>query len=1199
MSSDTPPVCNLKDRILTDLNKLSGRLAINVRACMSRPLPLRLCCMAAMAPALTEAATTPRVKLLSPPDTHEKELNGGDHQALVGDCTITRSPVQKIHNLAKTKLVSITQKDFLQNSKFKIHTAEEAKLIAGKQTFGTLKLVHPKTFKDLQDLYQQRDRLFLKSNQNGDLFVTDSMNQDLLNGTATTTSTTATGVPVGKTSIMTMNGKSVAPDKPAILLQQKVPQAHAGSLNTKTTNGGVSNSGEVGDVTKAGCGDSVLESADMPTQMPVDGSGDADILHSPCPQSPQEDNMKDSVSEVTRRQRMQEKRAQRLLRRVRRLQARQSHAHVSDQLTGLVGHQHKSLESMAKSIKVPPTNTDYKTELLQSENIKNLSTASLVNLVRKLQSSQPITLKQRLTSSQSDAASVIRLDEDFCAEIEKTSSQMVSDIRQLETALDSDATESSSGGESCDEMDYEDYSNYRQTPLHRRAEWRWAQERAEVATRWTWLQAQVSDLEYRIRTHSDIHKQLRNSKGSVVLGEPPTIENLLKLSVLRTGGKKLSPIEAKIAKIEKQNEMSPVNLSVLLNNVDHQAQKLTQSLVGNCFSPLQGPGLNKNRTTNGYVDTPVLVNNLDTQDGGCASKDVSDNVDNSCVAARCRPVRSYRKRKLYRTTGLHLASRKASRLSTVRCQCYPPSTPCAMCGGRYNNTVPLDSDTLPPAEKVALLDNSFHSVLSFPQDIPLQIHFESLLKSGDWQNKSLHKQVKQQQAASPLEKRRNNKISPTVDHVRKQSKKLAKTAVSLLSQKYRTKYSDRSRSRCPVSKMTLQEKRQRRQELKRRKIAKKLALAMKKKEKRERRFSLPASYYHKTPCSTANASPRDTPPPSTPGSVSCPASSAMLKEMKELMKKRRGESAFDINNIVIPYSIAAATRVTKIEYKEIITPKWRELSVENAGLESHVNEVTPLPPDVETKETLPSNANGMIIMRKVDEEAEEMEDLTDDEFAMRHLRCEIKEKKRYMTYITKNKRNRGSRTESGAATPDPMGQPEHSPNEPNLVSSFNSGFGTPPSTPIGGVRFEEGRRRSGSISCSYGSKRERDRSLSGDHLDRMFTSTPEFEEVLIPPWEPREFPISEEEYDGMKREMEDVINRVPTPPIVMEESEMLPPMQSEPVTPINSSPPSPLPSTSSGSAGVSMLEEDPNDPEWTVVSPEPRPRNIVLKLAKR
>lgn len=51
-------------------------------------------------------------------------------------------------------------------------------------------------------------------------------------------------------------------------------------------------------------------------------------------------------------------------------------------------------------------------------------------------------------------------------------------------------------------------------------------------------------------------------------------------------------------------------------------------------------------------------------------------------------------------------------------------------------------------------------------------------------------------------------------------------------------------------------------------------------------------------------------------------SSTTFRDMKaELMKRRRGESAYDINNIVIPYSMAASTRVEKLQYKEIITPK--------------------------------------------------------------------------------------------------------------------------------------------------------------------------------------------------------------------------------------------------------------------------------------
>lgn len=57
----------------------------------------------------------------------------------------------------------------------------------------------------------------------------------------------------------------------------------------------------------------------------------------------------------------------------------------------------------------------------------------------------------------------------------------------------------------------------------KRAAWKYATERAAIASRWTWLQAQISDLEYRIRQHSDLHRQIRISKGFVTLGgsSPP------------------------------------------------------------------------------------------------------------------------------------------------------------------------------------------------------------------------------------------------------------------------------------------------------------------------------------------------------------------------------------------------------------------------------------------------------------------------------------------------------------------------------------------------------------------------------------------------------------------------------------------------------------------------------------------------------
>ena len=259
-------------------------------------------------------------------------------------------------------------------------------------------------------------------------------------------------------------------------------------------------------------------------------------------------------------------------------------------------------------------------------------------------------------------------------------------------------------------------------------------DRAAVASRWTWLQAQVSDLEYRIRQQYDIYRQIRMSKGAVVLGDAQQSEDLMSKSRNQRTGKKLSPLEEKIATIERKNELSPANISTLLTNVDKQSSSLTRPL-GSVYSPVTGaPSTPKvpGGAPNGVVDPSGLNNCSTTPDSSIASdletgehvhkKQRTDGYevtspahDASCQSARCRPVRSYRKRKLLRTTGLHQLSRKAARLSTMKCQCYPPVVPCAMCGGRINNVISFEPDVMPLSERVSLLDPSFHPVLSFRQ----------------------------------------------------------------------------------------------------------------------------------------------------------------------------------------------------------------------------------------------------------------------------------------------------------------------------------------------------------------------------------------------------------------------------------------------------------------------------------------------------
>lgn len=49
----------------------------------------------------------------------------------------------------------------------------------------------------------------------------------------------------------------------------------------------------------------------------------------------------------------------------------------------------------------------------------------------------------------------------------------------------------------------------------KRAAYRWARDRARIASRWSWLLAQISDLEYRIRQHHELYLLLKKNNGPV------------------------------------------------------------------------------------------------------------------------------------------------------------------------------------------------------------------------------------------------------------------------------------------------------------------------------------------------------------------------------------------------------------------------------------------------------------------------------------------------------------------------------------------------------------------------------------------------------------------------------------------------------------------------------------------------------------
>ena len=233
----------------------------------------------------------------------------------------------------------------------------------------------------------------------------------------------------------------------------------------------------------------------------------------------------------------------------------------------------------------------------------------------------------------------------------------------------------------------------------------------------------------------------------------------------------------------------------------------------------------------------------------------------------------------------------------------------------------------------------------------------------------------------------------------------------------------------------------------------------------------------------------------------------------------------------------------------------------------------------------------------------QMEDISEEAFAERHMRCEVAERKRFSSVITKKRAGRGARsdsTASAASAPTPTVELTTVEFEPT-PSALQTPPGTPapPDLPLN----DDLPRRSNSISSrlddfmgtgfprrsgSFSRQRQRSGSLS---------LSESHDEPEVSPWERRTFPLCDSDLTQLKLDSVEEPVRVLRPPPPAPSHAV---MAAEAATP-DSGAVSPTPSSSSSDM---IAEEDPDDPEWTVVGSEPQPKprpntGIVLKLAKR
>ena len=616
---------------------------------------------------------------------------------------------------------------------------------------------------------------------------------------------------------------------------------------------------------------------------------------------------------------------------------------------------------------------------------------------------------------------------------------------------DSEATESSSGGESCDEQDNFSNRSDKIAPIKKRAKWTWLNNRASVASKWTWLTAQISDLEYRIRQQTDFYRQIRAAKGAVTLGEP-TIS---------------WPAHAKKAVHDPGFEV-PLSVKPPTRNysrVDAMGRKIVIKELA-----------------------PMAISPEELQAA-------ANQNDDTFTACRTRPIKTLRRRRILGTLGLHRTSTRAAKESTVKCDCIRPTQWCAICFGRSNHILAPDPVSQDKCRTAALLDHSYHQVLSSKQDVPLELQMMQLIKNRSW---LVSAQTKTKQEG--------------LDDKKKIKKLKKMTKEELLDSKNKRKLKRRESEGAPTKKK------------------------IKIRHDKYRRKSVTV-HHHDGNASMVDIASDDaidaSPLPS-------PMVGTHLSLAEQIRKKR--ETAFDIDNIEIPASMRA-TRVERLKYKEILTPTWRVIedtktssspssSVPSTprAAEPIIKTVTPKRKGRMTKKSLLNNDDSLTITAEMAEAAASaaefqnfMEDISEPAFLIRHSKAEIEEQKRWSKPLKvigmgpAPNRNRSSRRQnsqadnSGCNTPDPM-----SPGSVEKVDTLE--VNTRPSSPDDQPQSIKNRRRTSSTTKS------RDRNPSEDAQSSRCTTPgaehiPQQSNQNFEPFEPRKFPLTEEEYTVMQEEM--------------------------------------------------------------------------------
>lgn len=504
------------------------------------------------------------------------------------------------------------------------------------------------------------------------------------------------------------------------------------------------------------------------------------------------------------------------------------------------------------------------------------------------------------------------------------SSQVV--LRGLQEALDSEATASSSS----DEEPVEEKIRSRISSISSSCEKQWLEERAELSSRWTWLELRLAELEGKILQLEGVHKHIRSMKGRVVLADSqPLTDRQIQQTLL----KEMAGLSCTAS--DPDNE--PCSPTRLLHNIERQSAQLSQ-IVNSLMPPLSFSPLSKQSQTckdrrtlpsgqRGDVFLPVSSKRkrLGTRR--------LFKADASCVCARTRPLVTYHKPRLFTFnsygSGSPLHSRKStatfsSSLSSSSCSCYSSCDPIVSCSDPDCSSCGVSSDTF-----------SFrrHPVSSLSFGTPTSHHVKRVPGREVWSQRPLVVNSPanyKRHSSTPLHN--SQEYKQNVRHRKSRVMGLSPIRLLVSAQSRHSKASQRRRKRRLIRRLLEDEE--------------------------------DALYQLCDPAESSDDVLEES------------YSHASHKQASQgFVRKRQGENVYNINNIVIPMPLA---KVEKLQYKEILIPSWR------------VVDIQPL----------------------MEMEPEKAEALSDEVFAQRHLALEQKEKLRWSSWDKRKHRRRPTRSGS-------------------------------------------------------------------------------------------------------------------------------------------------------------------------------------------